>query len=308
MIRRAWWTAAVVVGLVPRLGADPAVTVTATASKAEVSLGEAFVVQVTAKGPAGTDWTFPAGLGDDKLELTSLPAAGAPAAPGSHRYRAQAFALGDLSLPPITVRYRLPDGNAGEAKTDPVPLRVLSVLPRDPKQQVLADIRGPVSIPIGRAFWVGFAGLMLLLGALTVWLLRRRRREAPVPAVPPLAPDAEAISALDRLAAEDLLGRNQGRAFYIALVEVIKRYLTRRLDAGILEMTSSEAAALLRDHPIGRDVLARSRELFGAADQVKFARGQALRKEGERHLAAAREIVRTLEERLRPAPGAPEAA
>ena len=42
------------------------------------------------------------------------------------------------------------------------------------------------------------------------------------------------------------------------------------------------------------------RDLALAADQVKFARGEALREEGERHLAAVRTLVERLEEELRP--------
>jgi hypothetical protein len=66
-------------------------------------------------------------------------------------------------------------------------------------------------------------------------------------------------------------------------------------------MTSTEAVGFLRDHPHGHGLVAPLREIADAADQVKFARGQAQREEAERHLAAAREVVGLLESRLRPA-------
>jgi len=43
------------------------------------------------------------------------------------------------------------------------------------------------------------------------------------------------------------------------------------------------------------------RDLSGAADQIKFARGSGLQEEAERHLAATRALIEALETRLRAA-------
>jgi hypothetical protein len=138
----------------------PPVSVTAVASKAEVTVGEAFTIELKATGPAGATYTFPGEAETDGFELRTPPpdpkAGPVPAAePGSHRYEAAVFALGEMEIPPIPVRYRLPDGAEGEASSEPVPLKVVSLLPKDPQEQKLADIRGPLSVGIGRAFWVG---------------------------------------------------------------------------------------------------------------------------------------------------------
>jgi hypothetical protein len=75
----------------------------------------------------------------------------------------------------------------------------------------------------------------------------------------------------------------------------------------VLEMTTAETLAFLRSHDHGGDVLPVMRDLAGAADRIKFARGQGLAAEAERHLAAVRALVPALEARLRPpAPGTPE--
>ena len=47
-----------------------------------------------------------------------------------------------------------PTAARARSRPRPIPLRVASVLPKDPKEQKLADIRGPVSLAIGRAFWI----------------------------------------------------------------------------------------------------------------------------------------------------------
>jgi hypothetical protein len=295
--------------------AAEAPTATATPSKTEVGMGEVFSVEVKVAGPAGTSWTFPADTGNDVVELTTPPpepnqgTENAPA-PDTHRYRASAFALGEVELPAIPVQYRLADGTRGEVSTGVVKLRVASVLPKDPSQQQLVDIREPQPLAFGAAFWIACASLLLLVAGVAAWLWRRHRK--PVAAAPPAPPrpaDAEAREALDRLAASGMLVRGEYRPYYIALADIAKRYLERRLGAPILEMTSSETVAFLREHAHGQGLAAPMRDLAAAADQVKFARGAALREEGERHLALARQMIEALEARLRPAaPGGEKVA
>lgn len=284
--------------------ASDAITATATPSKTEVTVGEVFALDVTAQGPAGTTWTFPAETGDEQAELrTPAGPPAAPPAPGTHRYEAALFAVGEAQVPPIAVKYRLPDGTEGSVSTRPVTLRILSVLPKDPKEQKLADIRPPVSVAIGPAFWVLAGVVIVLLAALVVAFLRRRRAAAaPQPAAPALSPDAAALLALDRLAASGLLRGGDYRAFYIELAAIAKRYLEERLAAPVLEMTSSEAVAFLRGHVHGGALAPLLRDLAVAADRIKFARGEGLVEEGDRHLLAVRGLVATLEDRLRPRP------
>jgi hypothetical protein len=284
------------------------VSVTATASKSEVTVGEAFTVELRATGPAGTAFTFPGEAATDTFELrtpaTDSKGGAAPAVePGTHRYEAAVFAIGEATLPPIPVRYRLPDGTEGEASSAAVPLKVTSLLPKDPQEQKLADIRGPQAVGIGREFWVALAIALVLAAALAWWLVGRRRkieppRASPVPEVPA---DVEALRALDALAASGLASRGEYRSFYIQLAGVAKRYLERRLGAPVLEMTSAETLAFLRAHAHGGDLLPVVRDLAEAADRIKFAKGQGLAQEAERHLAAARGLVGAVEARLRPA-------
>jgi hypothetical protein len=284
---------------------------TAAASKSEVKVGEAFVVEVTASGPEGTVWTFPEQAGSDAVEIRRAapatdPEASASPPPHVGRYQAAVFALGEVELPAIPVKYRLRDGSEGEVSTPPLPLRIVSVLSKDPGEQKLADIHGPLALAIGPAFWIGLGALALLLLALAAWWRRRRRRaHAASPALArDLSPDAEAREALARLAASGLRERGDYRAFYIALTEIAKRYLERRLEAPILEMTSAEMVLFLRDHALGRGLTPVVRDLAAAADQVKFAAADARDEEARRHLAAVEQVVDSLEARLRPSPPA----
>ncbi len=290
------------------LSAAPAVpvSVVATPSKSEVTLGETFTIELTATGPAGTTYTFAGEAASEALELRTPPPptdAKAPE-PGTHRYEAQVFALGELQLPGIPVRYRLADGTQGEAVSPSLTLKVASLLPRDEAEQKLADIRGPAEVEIGRAFWAALAAVLLLAGALGFWLwTRRRRAETPRAApIPELSPDAEALAAIDALAREGLPARGELRLFYIRLSAILKRYLERRLAAPVLEMTSAETLAFLRAHAHGAELLGVVRDVAEAADRIKFAKGHGLVPEAERHLASVRALVAALEARLAPPP------
>jgi hypothetical protein len=282
--------------------ADDAPRVKATASKTEVTVGEPFTVEVAAQGPPGATFTFPAEAGNEDVVLQTAPAdSGAEPAPAArHRYEALVYAIGEARVPPIPVKYRLDDGSEGEVVTEPIPLRVVSLLSKDPAEQKLADIRGPGSLAIGREFWIAVA-IGLAAAAGTAFALWRRFRPRPEAALAPVevAPDAEALRALDSLAASRRVERGEFRGFYIALVEIAKRYLERRLGAPVLEMTSAEMLAFLRDGQHG-ELLPAARDLALAADQIKFARGHGVAAEAQRHLESVRGLVRALEARLRP--------
>jgi hypothetical protein len=291
--------------------APPPVNVVATASKDEVTVGETFTIELKATGPPGTTYRFPSGASEEQIELRtpepeeSSAGEGASASePGTHRYEAAVFALGDVEIPSLPVRFTLPDGTEGEAASDPIALNVTSLLPRNADEQKLADIRAPRAVGIGRAFWFALVAAVLLGATLVTWLLRRRRpeREPAKASTPETPPDVEALAALRALAASGLLEARAFREFYIRLTTVAKSYLERRLGAPVLEMTTAETLAFLRHHAHGGELLPVVRDLAQAADQIKFARGEGLVDAAEGHLAAVKSLVRTLEARLRPAP------
>jgi hypothetical protein len=291
--------------------------VTARPSAAEVTVGETFTLELEAEGPAGTTYVFPPEAVSDNAELVTAPqpspspGEAQTSRPGAHRYEARVFGLGEVALPAVSVRYRLPDGTEGEAQAAAVTVKVGSLLPKDPQEHGLLDIRGPVGVGIAPVFW-GALGLGLLaLAGLVYVAWRRAHRAAPEIAaapVPDRPPAVEARAAMDALARAGHFARGDGRGYYIALATIAKRYLERRLGAPIMEMTTAEMLAHLRDSPAGSELVAPMRDLALAADQVKFAKGEALREEGERHLAAARGLVDRLESLLAPKPAEGQAA
>lgn len=309
-MKRLAWLALVLLGATAEAKIDPEVS--AKASKTRLTVGERFEVEVRARGPQGTAWTFPPEAGDDKVELRAKPgvtSTNANARRESRSYQAAVFAVGEVAVPSIKVGYRLSDGSQGELETEPIPLRIVSVLPKDPQDRKLVDIRDPLGLSIGRAFYVALVVVAMLavagaVAALWAWWRRRRRAARETALVQP--PDVEALAALDALLGSTLIGRNTLRPFYIALAGIAKRYLERRLTAPVLEMTTTEMVDFLRQHPAADPFADALRDLASAADQVKFAQGLGQRAEAERHSRAVREVVLGLEARLRPQPGSQE--
>lgn len=286
------------------LADPPALKVTVSVSKNEVTVGEPFLVRLEAEGPAGTIWTFPDRAGGDHVSLRSLPPpTGTAATPGVHRYEAMAFALDEVTLSPIEVGYRLPDGTVGKVSSEAVKVKVGSLLSKSSADQELVDVRPPVRLLPGAPFWIALAIVLGLIGLAVAWLVRRRRRvTAPLAEVVSVVPpEVEARAALDGLTVDTLDGEEAFRAFYIRLTEIAKRYLERRLAAPVLEMTSAEVTAYLRDHPYGSGVLSPMRELGLTADHVKFARGSSRQEEARRQLLAVRAVVDEVEARVRTA-------
>jgi hypothetical protein len=67
-------------------------------------------------------------------------------------------------------------------------------------------------------------------------------------------------------------------------------------------MTTAEMVAFLRDSPIASGLVGPMRDLSGAADQIKFARGAGLTAEAERHTEGVRTMIAAVETALAPPP------
>jgi len=277
-------------------------TLSASADKSEVQLGEPFAVELKGVGPDGVTWTFPHEVMSEALELRSAATGPGSAPAGTFRYSAAAFALGDVLVPAIEAKCRLADGSEHAVRSVPLSLHMRSALPKDPEEQKLSDIRPPLALSVGRAFWfaLGILGVMLVVAAFFAFRFLRPREAARAPSRE-LSPEAEARAALARLGQEDWISRGDYRDYYITLAQIAKRYLERRLTAPVLEMTSSETVAFLRRRSGLGDPAGLVRDLTAAADQVKFAKACGSPDEAARHLRATGELIDRMEASLRTA-------
>ncbi len=267
----------------------PLPTIEVRPSTANVSIGEKFEVTVELKGPRGATYDFPKEISDGSVELIqSQP----PTADGVAVYNAQAFAMGkDGRIPEIEIQYTSADGSRGSVKSAPVPLNVVSTLDPNEQNPAPADFAPPVPVLVSRAFWIvaGLATILVLAGL--VLLARRLRfpRKLEDPKVTPATtPEEEAMAGLDRLVASR--AALDPKTFYIQIVQILKQYLERRLEAPVLEMTSTETLGFVKNHAWTAPHAVALRDLVASADLVKFG-GSSDASNADRQIQFVRDMV-----------------
>lgn len=267
----------------------PVPTIEVRPRTTNVSIGEKFEVTVRLGGPRGATYDFPREISDGSVELIqSQP----PTADGVAVYNAQVFAMGtEGRIPEIEIQYTSPDGSKGSVKSAPLALNVVSTLDPNEQNPAPADFAPPVPVLVSRAFWIagGLAAVLVLAGV--VLLARRLRfpRKLEDPKVTPaITPEEEAMSALDRL----VVGRamQDPKNFYIQIVQIMKQYLERRLEAPVLEMTSTETLGFVKNHAWTAPHAVALRDLVASADLVKFG-GSSDATNAERQIQFVRDMV-----------------
>jgi hypothetical protein len=266
-------------------------------STTNVSIGERFQVTVEANGPSGTRFEFPREVTTGSVELVQSQPTSARA--GVVVYDAQIFALGqEASIPEIEIQYKTSDGSTGSVKSAPVPINVVSTLDPNEANPAPADFAPPLPVLVSRAFWIasGAAGLLILAGiVMLVRRLRFPRKPAEASFTPAISPEEEALGGLEKLAAAR--ATLEPRAFYILLVPILKQYLERRLEAPVLEMTSTETVAVVKTHAWTHPHAVALRDLVTTADLVKFG-GSSDASNGDRQIQLVRDLVSRID-RLR---------
>jgi hypothetical protein len=217
------------------------ISVQAKVNRSEIFIGDLFQYSITIKWQSGGTVDLPGLVGNlGSFEVKDLLI---HKAKDLGEFTEQKWDLqlstyvgGDFILPPQLVEYTPPnDTNIIRMHTEPIPIKVLKR--NTGEEQDILDIEQPIAIAQPFPwYW-----LLLIIPILLFfwWFFHKKRKQAGQ--TPRLPPYEEAIQALERLSAQDLLQANQQRDHFFALSEIIKTYLHREfasLDA--LDATSSE--------------------------------------------------------------------
>jgi len=253
------------------------ISVTASVDRNEVRLGERFGLVVSVAHDPGYKLSEPKvgkTLGDFVVVNRSKHEAKGNPPTTEFRYTIAGFKLDRATIATVAVQYTDPQGRPGELETHPIGVRMLGTVPAG--QTEIKDIRGMVEIEPRMALWLKILiGLVagVLACVITWWLVKRRRKQQlEKPAPKPLPASVVALAELDKLAKSDLLFLKQYKEFYFRLSEIIRRFLSGRLNFPADDMTTTEIEFMMRDDPISPEFTAAIFEILNFSDMVKFAK------------------------------------
>jgi hypothetical protein len=188
-------------------------------------------------------------------------------------------------LPGMTVRFVTPGGDTLAARGDDVEagVRLMTAKGSEPK-----PLKPQWEAPRGYGFLLWIAGA-LVLAALAVWLVRRRRRRAVAkPAEPELPADFVAFQRLDEIERMNLLERGEFKTYYTLVVDALRAYMEKRYGILALDQTSDEILWDLRRQKADTGEI---EPVLREADLVKFAKYKPETAAAKRLIDTVRGIV-----------------
>ena len=243
-----------------------------TLERDTVTVGDVVHLVVRIRAPLGATINFPAAV-DSLGPVQSLepPAvkSGADSATAADRIATYRLSAWDIGLQPIKLGDVLVQTDDGERRVGlALPsIFVRSVLPADTTLRVPKPARPLLEArpPFAWWWWALLAFAALVIGLLAWWIVRRRRGLLATPG----DPYAEANTAFTRIEGLRLIEAGEPGRHAALMTDVLRRYLSARLESVSLALTSGELQAAVRSVPtVPHDAL---RLLFESVDPVKFA-------------------------------------
>ena len=259
---------------IPAQAQQPVIPVQAgiTLEHDTVTVGDVVRLVVRIRAPLGATINFPAAV-DSLGPVQSLEPptvrSGADSTTAADRTATYRLSAWDIGLQPIKlgdVLVQTDDGDRRVALALPS-IFVRSVLPADTALRVPKPARALLEArpPIAWWWWALLALAALVIGLLAWWIVRRRRGLLAAPG----DPYAEANAAFVRIEGMRLIEAGEPGRHAALMTDVLRRYLSARLEPVSLALTSGELQAAVRSVPtVPHDAL---RLLFESVDPVKFA-------------------------------------
>jgi len=182
--------------------------------------------------------------------------------------------------------------------TDSVQVEVMDVVV-DTIQQKMFDIKPSISVkrpPFDfKKLLLWLLPILVVLGLVAYILFRRKKRKEALEKE--LPPYEEAIVALRKLDALQLLKESRSKEYYTHLTEIVKRYLDREVDDSALESTSDELIERLQLHKdaghfeFDNETIRHLDQILKRADLVKFAKMQQEMGQAEADRNTIEEII-----------------
>lgn len=288
--------------------ADPgAPTVAARLDRNSAHVGDPITLTITAVAKKGVPVNLPNVVEVDPFAVLDRSESETDLGDGRVKrefaLKIAAYEPGPQTVPAVEVTYVGGNGDVRQTRTQPIELKIASLLANEPEPQ-LKENAGPVVVLKQDLKLVYIAGGLLAaaLGALVTWLVVRRMRQRVVvrPGPPPRPAHEIALERLDRLGSYGFLENADNRPFYFAVSEIIRDYLGARFGFDSLELTTDELMAELQRRAGRELVLAEIGRWLQACDLVKFAKTSPTAQESRGTLEMAIRIVESTRPRPEP--------
>ena len=208
------------------------------------------------------------------------------------------FDSGINTIPALAINFDpLADDSTIHLFTDSIPINV-SFSPLD-STQTFHDIKSIIEVKdeVPWLIWAGAAALIILLVVLVVYLVKYfKRRKKPASVFnSKLSPFDEAMQSLDALQKEQLLYKGDVKQFHTRLIDIFKRYLSRKMQKNILNLTSSDILLLLNDTLLSKADTFLIAGSLRMTDAVKFAKYFPPTSESESALINTKKVIEQID-------------
>ena len=288
---------AVLVALTAQVSADPdSINVAVVVEPDSVTIGDRFTLTVSISGAGNAQVSFPTLPDTGGVTALGPPLVGLDEPGGAQDaiYQLAAWEVGELALPAADIVI-VTDSSEIRVPLPETAINVLSVLPAESDPDTLAlkpawDVLGG-NWSLAEKVSGGALALGLIL-ALALYLRHRNAAAQIVVQPPPKPPLERALEALDRLAGAGLIEVGEYKAFYSALAQILREFVSESYHGLGLDLTSAELIAAARLEGVDDWSVEGLRQLLNEADLVKFARRSTPMGRAAQALEAARRWVK----------------
>ena len=181
--------------------------------------------------------------------------------------------------------------------TDSIPINV-SFSPMD-STETFHDIKSIIEVKdeIPLWMWIGGAALLILLIVGIIYLVKyfKNRKKTVSLFQSKLTPFDEAMQSLSMLQKEQLIYLGAVKEFHTKLSDIFKRYLSRKTEKNVLNLTSSDILLLLNDTLLSKGDTSVIAGVLRMADAVKFAKYSPPASESETAFVNTKKIIEQIE-------------
>ena len=184
------------------------------------------------------------------------------------------FTTGDYIIPPIPIEFMQPDSTMKILISEPVPIKVKSLLADAADTADIRDIKGPIDFKAGFPAWYYLVGgsVILVIAGLFIWWRIWRKRGKPSGPIDTREPWEIAFEDLAVLKEKHYPAAGEFKQYYIELTEIVRAFLQRIYEIPVLDMTTYEFLSVIIEKDIDEKLYNTLRAFLEHADLVKFAK------------------------------------